>query len=180
MRRYFGPLLGLILVITPRAVVPRVTNEGPALAPRTVELEELWRVGGEESELLFGTVIEAISDNQGAVYLLDHQLCHVQVFSPEGVLLRTLSREGDGPGEVRLPRDVVMLSDGSIGIPLVGEELRGSALSAARVLGELATAGINPRVLTRSASEINLALLVPEARLQEAVRGLHTLLLDPN
>ena len=63
---------------------------------------------------------------------------------------------------------------------LVGEELRGSASAAARALGKLADAGINPRVVTRSASEINFAMLIPEVHLTEAVRGLHTLLLDEN
>lgn len=112
-------LLGCLLITTAGADVPRLYGEAPALAPRTIVLEELWRVGGEESDLLFGTIIEGISGDQGEVYLLDHQLCQVQVFSPTGELLRTLSREGDGPGEVRLPRDVAILTDGSIGIPML-------------------------------------------------------------
>lgn len=110
-------LLGWLLVTTAGADVPHIYSETAARAPRTVALEEQWRVGGPDSDLLFGTVIEGISDDQGAVFLLDHQLCHVQVFSPTGELIRTLSREGDGPGEIRLPRDVAILTDGSIGIP---------------------------------------------------------------
>lgn len=59
---------------------------------------------------------EAAADADGNVYLLDSQLCHVLVVAPDGSLLRTLSGEGDGPGEVRQPRDVVVLPDGSIGL----------------------------------------------------------------
>jgi hypothetical protein len=40
----------------------------------------------------------------------------VEVISPTGEHLRTLSREGDGPGEVRRPRDVVLLPDGNVGL----------------------------------------------------------------
>lgn len=82
----------------------------------TLHLEEVWRAGGPEGEILFGTVTEATSDAEGNVYLLDTQLMHVEVFSPEGRHLRTLSRAGDGPGEVRRPRDVVYLPDGTLGL----------------------------------------------------------------
>ncbi len=119
MRRFCLSLLGIVAAFAAEADAPRILSTEPALPPRTVRLEELWRVGGADSDLLFGTVIEAISGEAGEVYVLDHQLCHVNVFSPEGDLVRTISREGDGPGEVRLPRDVVALGDGSIGIPVL-------------------------------------------------------------
>ncbi|MFC1572118.1 hypothetical protein ACFL6M_00820 [Candidatus Eisenbacteria bacterium] len=105
------------LILTPSAAdVPRVKNTKAALPPRTVRLEEQWRVGGENSDLLLGTITEATTDPEGNVYLLDTQMCHVEVISPQGEHLRTLSREGDGPGEVRRPRDVVFLPDSTIGL----------------------------------------------------------------
>lgn len=87
----------------------------PALPPVTIELEELWRAGGEEG-LMIGLPVEAVSDAAGRVYLADQQLCKVDVFGPDGRLEGTLSREGEGPGEVRGPVDVVTLPDGTIGI----------------------------------------------------------------
>ncbi len=63
-------------------------------------------------------------------------------------------------------------------ICLVGEELRGRADSVARIFTALAAADINPRVITRSASEINLAFLVPGQAIEKAVRCLHPLLLE--
>jgi len=93
-----------------------VKNTEPALPPTTLSLEEVWRVGGEEDDLLFGTVTETAVDQDGNVYLLDSQLCQVIVISPEGERVRTLSREGDGPGEVRQPRDLVLLPDQTVGI----------------------------------------------------------------
>ena len=112
-------LLVLLLPLVVVADVPEtktIKNTAPALPPLTLTLEEIWRVGGEDEALLFGTVTETASDPEGNVYLLDSQLCQVVVISPEGKHLRTLSREGDGPGEVRQPRDVVYLPDQTIGI----------------------------------------------------------------
>jgi hypothetical protein len=75
-----------------------------------------WRVGGDDDDILFGQVIRAAVDGGGNVYLLDAQLCHVEVFSPEGEHLRTLSREGEGPGEIREPADMIFMPDGTFGI----------------------------------------------------------------
>jgi hypothetical protein len=101
------------------ADVPIVKNTDPAEPPLTLKLAEVWRVGGEDADLLFGTVTETATDPEGNVYLLDSQLCRVVVISPQGEHLRTLSREGDGPGEVRQPRDVVLLPDGTVGIMMM-------------------------------------------------------------
>ncbi len=100
-------LLMLLLALCPAA---------SSLPPGVIHLDEIWRVGGEQGDLLFGAVTEAASDTEGNVYLLDTQLCHVQVISPEGNHIRTISREGDGPGEVRRPRDVLLLPDQTIGL----------------------------------------------------------------
>ena len=48
--------------------------------------------------------------------MLDFQLCNVNVYDRMGTLVKTLFREGEGPGEVRQPRDLVLLEDGSIGV----------------------------------------------------------------
>jgi hypothetical protein len=82
----------------------------------TLHLKEVWRAGGEDSEVLFGIIARALCDDAGNIYLLDTQLSEVQVFSPAGEFLRTLSREGDGPGESRNPRDMVFMSDGTLGL----------------------------------------------------------------
>jgi hypothetical protein len=94
----------------------RVRNTKPALPRATLELEELWRAGGEDEDVMFGLPVEAISDGEGRVYLADQQLCQVFVFGPDGELAGTLSREGEGPGEVRGPVDLVHLPDGTFGL----------------------------------------------------------------
>jgi hypothetical protein len=98
------------------AGIPHIKNSVPAQPPRTAQLEELWRFGGEDCDILLGTITEAATDSHGNVYLLDTQLCHVIMISPDGEYLRTLSREGEGPGEVSRPRDVVVLPDQTVGL----------------------------------------------------------------
>jgi len=99
-----------------------IGNTAPASPPLTLIAEEIWRVGGDTEssggvgDLLFGAVTETAVDPDGNVYLLDSQLCHAVVIAPDGRHLRTLSQEGDGPGEVRQPRDVVYLPDGTVGL----------------------------------------------------------------
>jgi aspartate kinase len=64
-------------------------------------------------------------------------------------------------------------------ICLVGEELKGRPDSVAKIFTSLAQAKLNPKVITRSASEINLAFLVPDEKVKKAVTTLHTLLVRP-
>ncbi len=96
--------------------VERLANTAPAMPPRTVQLEEIWRVGGEDDDLMFGLMVAALADDDGNVYLMDQQLCQVVVISPAGEHLRTIGREGDGPGELRTPQGMVFLPDGTLGL----------------------------------------------------------------
>ncbi len=59
---------------------------------------------------------------------------------------------------------------------VVGDELRGDASAIGRIFTALAGAGINPRAITRSASEINVAFLVADAEVGAAVRAVHALI----
>jgi hypothetical protein len=65
---------------------------------------------------LFGVISQVKACPAGNIYLLDSQLSEVKVFSPEGEFLKTLSREGDGPGEVRNPNDMIFMPDGTLGL----------------------------------------------------------------
>jgi len=89
----------------------------PTGGTEALRMAEQWRVGGEDDEeILFGLIPRACSDADGNVYVLDSQLNQVLVFSPAGDLLRTLFREGEGPGEIRQPRDMMVLGDGRVGV----------------------------------------------------------------
>jgi hypothetical protein len=94
-----------------------VNGAEPAQGKETLNLEEVWRAGGEDDEeTIFGIINRVLIDDDNNIYLLDGQLSQISVFSPEGALLNTLGREGDGPGEFRGPTDMCFLPDGTIGV----------------------------------------------------------------
>jgi hypothetical protein len=96
--------------------VPHIRNGStPAKGSRTVHLQELWRAGGDDDEMVFGSVAGATQDRAGNVYLLDAQLSQVQVYSFSGEHRKTLSREGEGPGEIRRPDGLLFMPDSSLG-----------------------------------------------------------------
>ncbi len=96
--------------------VPHVRNgKAPRDGVETLRLEELWRAGGEDDEIFFGLITKVDTDAAGNVYVLDAQLNTVQVYAPDGTHLRSLFREGEGPGEISAARDMVVLSDGRVG-----------------------------------------------------------------
>lgn len=97
--------------------VPHVRNGAtPSSGQRVVQARELWRAGGEDDEVLLGSVSRVLADAHGTLYLLDSRLSQVHVYSPNGEYLRALSREGDGPGESRRPNDMFFCSDSALGL----------------------------------------------------------------
>lgn len=79
-------------------------------------LEQEWLVGGDESELLIGLPTRVTTDAQGRIYVLDAHLNQVHVFSQVGEHLGTHFREGEGPGEIQNPSDLIVWPDGAMGV----------------------------------------------------------------
>jgi hypothetical protein len=109
-------LLAVLLVGGTVGAEPDTVNNGanPTQGRITADLTELWRAGGDDDEIFFGSVASIRTDDQGNILLLDSQLSEVHVISPEGEFLRTVCGEGDGPGEVRRPNDMFIMADGTI------------------------------------------------------------------
>ena len=103
------PGIFILLMIT------AVLTAGAALAdPEIAELTELWRAGGEDDEIFFGSVASIRTAPDGNILILDGQLSEVHVYTPDGEHLRTVFREGDGPGEIRQPNDMFVTADGTV------------------------------------------------------------------
>lgn len=99
------------------AAPPRVDSGAtPSEGRRDVQIEEIWRAGGEDDEIFFGSIGSVQLGGDGRFYILDTQQSCVQVYSPDGEHLATLGREGDGPGEVRRPGGMFLLEDGRIAL----------------------------------------------------------------
>ncbi len=116
-------LIALAAAVLPAAALadlpPQVVHNGPkpAHGVQTLQLREMWRAGGaDDEENFFGLVTWAELGPGGLIYVLDSQLCQVDVYDDAGSLVRTLFRQGEGPGEVLSPRDLVMMDDGTIGV----------------------------------------------------------------
>jgi len=103
--------------ITVKDGVTRVVNGAqPSKGRETVALQEVWRVGGDESEDIFGLITQVRVGKDGRIYLLDTRLAEVPVYDKTGKRVATLSREGDGPGESRLPANLIFMPDGTLGL----------------------------------------------------------------
>jgi len=79
-----------------------------------LELEEMWRHGHDDDELFFGLVVGVRTDESGNIFVLDKARGQVFVINPEGQLIKTLGRPGEGPGEVNNPSDFLLLPDGRV------------------------------------------------------------------
>jgi hypothetical protein len=113
------PLLLCLFLFATIAPTLAADIELPAEAPehREVTLEEVWRLGGEDEEdVLLGMIGRGQRDAEGRVYLLDNQLSQVLVLDPEGELITTLGREGEGPGEMSHPADFFLNNVDQVGV----------------------------------------------------------------
>jgi hypothetical protein len=90
-------------------------TETPVTITR-IEPKPLWERGGEDDDILFGLPSQIVHDADGNIYILDGQLSEIQVFSPSGEYLRTVGREGEGPGEFQAVSDMYLASNGLLGV----------------------------------------------------------------
>lgn len=96
-------LIICLFASTALADVPVIDNPREAPVQRTVHYEEVWRAGADdEADFIFGVIGDAETDAEGNVYLLDTQQYIVFKFSPDGEYLGTVSRKGEGPGEINV------------------------------------------------------------------------------
>lgn len=103
--------------ITKDGVLHVMNPSQPVEAPTTVAPQELWRAGGDdEDDTIFGVLRDIAIDRSGNVYLLDVQMNQIQVFDRDGKFLRSIGREGEGPGEFRRPSAFFITPDGKIAV----------------------------------------------------------------
>lgn len=86
-------------------------TELPDLPPAIVEPDlVIGELDGDANEV-FSDVRAVEADEDGAVYVLDHQTSEVRVFDSEGHHLRNLTRQGEGPGELVAANGMVFSHD---------------------------------------------------------------------
>jgi len=113
-------VLAAILLLLPQAAAaaPEVHNGAKPINPgQTMNLTELWRIGGlDDEESLLGVVSKVFADAENRIYLLDIQLTEVQVYDSDGNYEVSLGKRGDGPGELRFVSDALFLPNGNLGL----------------------------------------------------------------
>jgi hypothetical protein len=88
----------------------------PEMGVVVIEPERMWERGDEDDDIMFGVTGTVLCDEQGNAYVLDRQLSEIQVFDENGEWLRTIGREGEGPGEFQNAADIFFSIGGSIGV----------------------------------------------------------------
>ena len=107
----------LLLVLAssaPAETIPVVGGGEPRSGVQDVTLRHEWTLGTED--LLLGRVGSIHVDEDGNVYVLDRQLALVHVIASDGAWLRSVGREGEGPGEFREPNDMFLTHDGHVAV----------------------------------------------------------------
>lgn len=93
--------------------------ENPAEAidpPMTIDLEEVYRLGGWSEDQFFGVITGMLQDDDGNVYILDAQLKEIQIYDSAGMYVDTIGREGEAPGEFQNASAMFWMPDGNIGV----------------------------------------------------------------
>lgn len=104
-------LLALAVILTSSAVLAESSE-----SPRAIQLERVWTLGESDDDVILGAITQVRRREDGRFYLLDAQLCVVHELAPDGEVQRTLFGEGDGPGQVRRPADLVLFPDELVGV----------------------------------------------------------------
>lgn len=126
------------VVITDSAGVTIVSNLGPDI-PLDWRFERVLTLGGRDAgpEAFYDVGRGKVDvDSSGNLYVLDTGAKRVVVFDGDGRHLRTIGREGEGPGEIALPLGFSVLPDGTVFVDdlgkgrLVGFAPDGSALDS--------------------------------------------------
>ncbi len=67
-----------------------------------------------DSNYVFGVIIEACFTPAGDIAILDGQKANVAMFTPAGEFIRTIGRDGSGPGEFLLPAGMAFRPEGGL------------------------------------------------------------------
>ncbi|MCP4292816.1 MAG: hypothetical protein GY780_13410 [bacterium] len=99
------------------AIAEDFTLAAESPSKRSVKLEEVWRLGGDDEEgTLIGVVSQGVMDKKGNMYLLDNQLSQVLIIDPAGQELGIIGGPGEGPGELNRPTSLFVNNENQIGV----------------------------------------------------------------
>ncbi len=82
----------------------------PMYGEEVFSIEEDLSIGEAEGrkEYMFSQARDIAVDEEEKIYILDIKECHIKVYSKNGEYLKTIGKEGQGPGEMQLPGALVI------------------------------------------------------------------------
>ncbi|HEY0017633.1 MAG TPA: 6-bladed beta-propeller [Longimicrobium sp.] len=122
--RYAAPLLAALLTMGAGTAaaqdrVVRLPERDRPLAGTPAQVFAIGRAEGAAHEM-FGIVAGVAFDAAENLYVLDRQSARVMVYDRTGRFLRQIGSQGEGPGELMMPLQVVVAPDGTIIIQDLG------------------------------------------------------------
>ena len=93
--------------------IVRLPQADRPLAGTATQVFALGRAEGAEHEM-FGEVAGVVFDAQENLYVLDGQAKRVMVYDRAGRFIRQIGKEGQGPGELIAPMQMVVGADGTV------------------------------------------------------------------
>lgn len=123
MKHIFSTFLAGLLVLA-AACGGGNSDEQAAPQPtedmRTVAIVDSIGVELGDSNYVLGAVGRLCFGPEGNIYAFDLVRGSVMVYTPRGEFVRSISRRGEGPGEIVFPLDMTVLNDGSVMITALG------------------------------------------------------------
>ncbi|MDE0358141.1 MAG: hypothetical protein OXN92_10500 [Gammaproteobacteria bacterium] len=103
-------------IVATLLAVPAVAQDQPL----TLDMTEVYRAGGADAQeewAFFGPGLQLRFDGAGNLVVLDVLESRVVVIGPDGQLVRSVGRKGEGPGEFRIIMTLAVWRDGRIAVP---------------------------------------------------------------
>ena len=91
----------------------------PMYGPEVFSMEEKLSIGevSGRKEYMFSEIKAIEVDDEERIFVLVSQEAHIKVFDKNGEFVKTIGREGQGPGEIGAPRSVFITRQNEIAVP---------------------------------------------------------------
>jgi hypothetical protein len=91
----------------------------PMYGEDVFSLEEELSIGEAEGreKYMFSEIRGIAVDDEERIYVLDSKEAHIKIFDKDGEYFNTISRKGQGPGDIGSPRSVFITSQDEIVVP---------------------------------------------------------------
>jgi aspartate kinase len=122
---------------------------------------------------LLSSTIERLAAHGVGVHLAATSEATVSIVTDRGYCAEVL----DAVDEELSKLGQVSMEPGMAIVCVVGEEMKGKPGVAGSIFDTLGRAGINARMISQSAAELNIAFVIQGAQIESAVRALHQKLL---